>query len=253
MNCRDVEKYLQAYVDGEFSEAEESEIEQHFKFCPVCRKNISFETWFKKGLKQSMPDRNAPQSLRVQINRLLKDEKRKEFPLYLKLTPAVAIVLIFMGVIFFPDIEVSSPIVEATVDRHVNDLPFDVQSDDYQKINKFFREKIGQVIRIPSFRTSNIVIRGGRLGLVRKRSVAYLSFNRGERRYSMTAAPFKDFMDKFPGGRRRVVNNHDFFVTKHAGFNVVVWRNQQMIYSIVSDEGERDLVELAAAAEYDLN
>ncbi len=253
MTCREVEKYLQAYVDGEFSDQEETEIEQHFKFCPVCQKNVAFQTWFKQGLKQSLPGYKAPVRLKAELTHLIRREQRNQTPLYVKLSPAIAVVLILLGVLFFPRIDVSSPIVEASVEKHMRDLPFDVQSDDYKKVSSFFQEKAKLAIRIPRFRRSTVRLIGGRASQVQNRPVAYLSFGDNGRKYTLVAAPVNGTESTpLPKGVLTRVNNRELIVTHRNGFSIVVWKANRMMYSLVSDDDDKELVNLAANADYDL-
>lgn len=254
MKCQDVERYMQAYVDGEFSDAELTEIEQHFKFCPVCQKKVAFAAWFKKGVKGCLENHNAPKRLHQNVGVMISDIRHEETPKWVRMTPVFATLLVFFGVFMFPKIHVSSPIVEATVDRHIKDLPFDVQSDDTQTLGQYFLEKIKAPIKVPYFKRSQLQLLGGRVDTVQDRSAAYMAFYGNGRRYSMIAKPIdsehpENIMPE--DGTPHIVNNRMFTTIKKDGYNVVIWSNGRMIYSFTSDDDENDLVKLAASVEFD--
>jgi anti-sigma factor (TIGR02949 family) len=250
MKCQDVEKYLRAYVDGEFSEQEEGEIEQHFKFCPACQKRVSFEAWFKKGVKASFAPVSAPRSLHAEISHKIRKQARADIPAWLKLSPAMAIVLLSLGIFFFPNIEVSSPMVEATVDTHIRDLPFDVQTEDMNKVSAYFKQKINYPVRIPHFRQRQVRLIGGRVSSVADRHAAYLAFKGGNgHRYSMIAKPVSDEAAA-PDGETRDVGGRSYTIVRHNGYNVVLWTTGGMQYSLAGDDQPDDLIRLVSEADY---
>ncbi len=254
MNCRDVEKYLQSYVDGEFSRDEETEIEQHFKFCPVCQKRVAFESWFKNNLDNSIKDGKAPQSLKANIQGMLALEKRRNAPPIYKIAPVfamLALIAVVSIVYFNPKVEVSSPVVEATVARHVDKLPLDVASNDPAKVQKYMREKTRFAISVPHFVKSDAALLGGRLVSLQDLPAAYLTYRMKDRDYSIMAAPLERFRQQLSRLPRRMVNKHELYLARYNGFSVVIWHNNKMLYSITSDDNENHLIKLVQQARFD--
>ncbi|RJO63197.1 MAG: hypothetical protein C4523_20720 [Myxococcales bacterium] len=252
MNCRDADKYLLAYIDGEFDGAESSEIEQHFKFCPACRRKVEFELWFKRGVKTANPPEvRAPASLRAAVHRTYREEQVRRIPWALKLAPAAAVVLVFAWIFFQPSIDISMPIVEASVDRHTDNTPFDVQSPDPKQVADYFTTRIKYAVRLPQFRHTNLELLGGRVATLRDAPVAYVAYQGNGRRYSIIAAPGLDRLPVIPESVRMRVNNRDVVITRHNGFLVVLWRAGDMVYSITSNDDESEVVDLVADAEFD--
>ena len=253
MRCQDVDRYLEAFVDGEFTEGDSAQIEEHLKFCPLCRKKVSFKVWFKRGLKQSIIDKAMPKHLHAEISSALRKEWLREVPAWHKTVPAFAIILIFLGIFFFPYIDVSSPIVEATINRYFSNLPFDIQSEDSRQIEAYLHEKIKSPIMIPHFDDQQLLLMGGRVTSVQNNSAAYIAFHGNGRRYSMMAVPFLegsllDISQWFS----RIVNNNRLVVVKSNGLNVVVWRANRTLYSVASDTDENELLNLVAQVSYEV-
>jgi len=251
MKCQDADRYLQAFVDGEFSETEQTEIEQHFKFCPVCQKKVAFESWFKKNTTKSFTDTKAPRRLEAEIGYMLSKERGRQTPMWVKLSPAMALLLAFFAIYFMPHIEVSTPIVEATIDRHLKSLPFDVQSPDTIEVRNFLQEKIKYPVHIPRFTHHPMQLMGGRVTTVQDHNAAYLVFSNNGHRYSVVAKPANPDESDIPEGIQRTVSGRKFTLVKKNGFNVVLWNANQMLYTLASDQDEDTMINLAASVEYD--
>lgn len=253
MDCRDAEKYFQAYVDGEFDELERDEIEQHFKFCPHCQKRVQYLTWFKRETKRALPQTSAPSSLKLRIADELRREHRRSLPLSYKLAPALAVAAIFLAVFFWPHIEVSSPLVEAAVDRHMKQLPNDVRSTDYDQVKSFMQEKLNYAISIPRFEheQKRLVLTGGRVGSLADGGSAYFEYMGRGKRYTMLIAPFNQARFQLAQAKMRQIGQKQFLVGRSHGYGVVLWHDGRNLYSMVGDDDEDNLVALASGSQED--
>ncbi len=246
MDCKDFEQYLQPYLDGEFTEGEEQEIESHFKYCPVCQQKVAFERWFKRGVRQAVTNEEAPRALRAQVALSMMEQRKKSVPLAWKLAPAMAMALVFAVILFQPRIEIS-PIVEAAVDVHTKELPYDVQSPDYKTVRTYLRKKTGFAVPSVKFTNSRIELVGGRVDRVYNHSAAYYGFQREGRRYSLVVAT--DTGNHDLAGTVRRAGNREVYLDQRRGFNVVAWRDRKLIYTLVSDDNESNLMKAVETAD----
>jgi anti-sigma factor RsiW len=81
MNCEEFRKAIDGYLDGELTEKESSEFEQHLEYCQRCRMELmSFEKCI--GLMRNFfHDENPPAAIRKKVFEKCCDPKRMDcFP-----------------------------------------------------------------------------------------------------------------------------------------------------------------------------
>src|SRR5581483_5661344 len=71
MQCRDVERDVDSFVDCELAEPERLELETHLTECPGCRKLVQRLATFKATLRASAPRSPAPAALRQRVQGML--------------------------------------------------------------------------------------------------------------------------------------------------------------------------------------
>ncbi len=47
MNCQEIPKYIQLYIDGELQETEKQQLAEHIECCPRCHRLVRIERQFK--------------------------------------------------------------------------------------------------------------------------------------------------------------------------------------------------------------
>jgi mycothiol system anti-sigma-R factor len=69
MNCREVLKIYQLYVDDEMDESRIDDLQEHIENCPKCQYRVKFEVRFKTTItkKVKTESRSAPDELRERI------------------------------------------------------------------------------------------------------------------------------------------------------------------------------------------
>ena len=71
MNCKTVEMFIYNYIDGELTEQECIEIEEHLKSCSKCRSLYNYETAFSDFIKSELKKEKVklPDNLKADIIR----------------------------------------------------------------------------------------------------------------------------------------------------------------------------------------
>ena len=67
MDCREFQKFVHVYLDGEFDARDRGEIEGHLRECDGCRSQARFEHWFRDGVRKSFVPEAAPPELVTRI------------------------------------------------------------------------------------------------------------------------------------------------------------------------------------------
>ena len=73
-NCSEVKKKVQAYIDGQLTSEEAILFEDHLDYCLPCDKKVEFEKKFKSFLKIKAAKEPCPDSLKIELNKIVKDD-----------------------------------------------------------------------------------------------------------------------------------------------------------------------------------
>jgi anti-sigma factor RsiW len=252
MTCDDFEAFAQPFVDGEFAEAERAEVARHLAGCGSCSSGIEMERAFRRKLRDaretSLAMNPAPSRLRDAIRA---DLRREAIPSGRRVPIAVAasLAIAAAGAALYvqrgrPQRE-TAPLLASAVAHHQRDLPLEVRAPELPAIQSWFRGKVDfSPSRIPSLRKVNLV--GARLSNITDRQAAYVTYGtpNGQRRVSLFVFDAPDLT--LPGARR--VNDRDVVIANQKGYNVAIWKDREIAYSLVSDLDEQDILELVAAS-----
>lgn len=256
MNCQDFEPFLFAYVDGEFDGPEKADADAHLAVCEACRREVEEQRSFKRRMREVASGASAaPAALRERIEASLERERaplalrRYLRPAYvvpagLAAAAAVAVVVWLSGT----SPAQANALIQEAIAHHQRDLPLDVQAqgEQAQPVRDWLRGRVDFApSRIPELR--NVALRGARLSQLNGHPAAYVVYGpRGAgpgghlKRVSLLVFDAPDL--RLPAGRR--IADHDVVLANQRGYNVAVWKDKEIAYSLVSDLDERDLVEL---------
>ena len=71
LDCADIEKMVQKYLDGYLSEKEVSLVEEHLDYCLPCDKKIEFEKKIKEFVKNKASEKKHPQNIDTKLKKIL--------------------------------------------------------------------------------------------------------------------------------------------------------------------------------------
>src|SRR5262249_14118262 len=139
MQCSETQRFLDAYIDGEFDASDRAEIERHVAGCERCRVEIERQRAWKSALRARLARPVAPYALHRRVREALEDEDVPE-PLWRRMvwrfTPAVLVSAALAALILRP--EPSSPIVRESVVDHELNLPVEVNGPDPRLVGQWF-------------------------------------------------------------------------------------------------------------------
>ena len=67
MDCRDFQKFVHVYVDGEMDARDQGEIQGHLRVCGPCRRQAQFEQAFSAAVKRALPPEAPPPYLEARV------------------------------------------------------------------------------------------------------------------------------------------------------------------------------------------
>jgi anti-sigma factor RsiW len=136
-------------------------------------------------------------------------------------------------------------VVMDAVDKHARALPVEV-TPAAGDVDSWFRGKVDFAVRAPVFNSPLAPrLMGARLANVRDRQAAYFVYGGDDpgRRVTLLLFPGSDL--DLPGGSGEA----EVMVANEKGYNVAMWRKQGIVYSLVSDLDERDILQLVSQVE----
>ena len=142
-----------------------------------------------------------------------------------------------------------SSLVDEAIRRHVRDLPLEVTtaSAGPESIAGWFTGKLDFNAAPPRFQ-SPVRLVGARLSHIGDRPAAYVRYEAPRGHFGLFI--FDDPDRRFEGsGRVMKMGPSTMRVANGRGFNVAVWRRNEIVYSLVSDLDEDDLARLVETAQ----
>jgi anti-sigma factor RsiW len=258
MDCRELERSLEPYLDGELEARELAEVDAHLACCAPCRDLLEARSRARSLVRARLREAmgpggeagRAPEALRARISEALARERRP-WRRALSPVPLAALAACAAGaLVVLASHSASDPLVEEAVRKHARDLPLEVSADAVaaDAIPGMLASKLDFYPRPPRFQAPGLSLVGARLSTISDRPAAYMRYQTPRGRMGL-------FIIDDPGGRvgkagRAVeVGPATVRVMNSRGYNVAVWRQHEIVYSLVTDLDEGDLVRLVGTAQ----
>lgn len=248
MTCRELENLLHPYVDDEFDDAERAAVDAHLAACSTCAAHVYAERHFRRAVREAVAAQaqqgQAPDGLRLRILDTLRRERRRRTARRAVMSCSVAIAVaaaISIGYASMPKRRDRFMLDAAR--RHARPFPVEIQARAHEEVEAWFRDKLDHRVPVPRF--PNAEVAGARISNVQDRPAAYIRYQRPT-----------------PNGRARDIGlfvftdqDHDVEayplpsveVDNRLGFNVAIWREGEIVYEMVTDLDERDILALFEA------
>lgn len=254
---------LTLFVDGELGEAERTEIELHLDECRLCQNSVDYSLAFRSALRQKTRSTAlTPAPFRERLQLVLAQEavpstsslsswfglKKLWSPV-----PAAAAGATALGItawLWFGG--ATDDVVKEIVARHARHLPLEIQSNDPRSLEAWLVDKVDFRVKVPRTTLVNgasFSLMGARLSHVLNHSAVQVLYGTQQSpTRSVSMLVFDDPSIRTPMmGIPHRVGDVDVYEANRAGYNVAVWRNNEIVYSLVSD-GEDDMVDALVRA-----
>jgi anti-sigma factor (TIGR02949 family) len=213
MGCAEVERFLDAYLDGEFAPEDRVELEQHLAGCPACARQVRFHGAFKSRLRATAGRPPLPAGLRDRMTAALDPQQR------------------------------FSPVAADAISWNRRALPVEVTGGD-DKVRAWFHDKVDFAVHPP--RLPNAALVGARLANIRDRQAAYLVYDvRGAK---VSVFVFDPGGMPLEARSRREIGNHEIYLDGERGYHVALYRDRGVGYAIASDLDEDQMIGLVSSA-----
>jgi anti-sigma factor RsiW len=256
VECRELEEtFLHAYVDGEFAGDESAEVKAHLSGCAACTHAAAIHQSYKAAMVRA--GAAAPHALHDAVRARLLDQAHQgrwarafRDPRAIGLAAAAvgAAAWFVAGGLSHPLFLRSHSLVEDGVALHARALPLDYAASDVGSAQRWLSGKLDFGVRLPKF-AAGPRLQGVRLSSLHSRQAAVVTYTvpQGDgRRVSLLIVD--DPEQKMAGAARRIADR-EVWLSRARGFNVASWRNDEIVYSLISDLDEQDVLALVQSAE----
>jgi anti-sigma factor RsiW len=253
LQCQKMEEtFLHAYVDGEFAADESAEVKAHLDGCVACARAAARHQAYKAAMHRA--NAAAPHALFATVRTSIVDESHKgrwirafRDPRAVGLAAAAvgAAAWFLAGGLSHPLFTRGHSLVDDGIAIHARALPLDFASSDVGAAQKWLAGKVDFGVHLPHLGQ----VKGVRLSSVHSRPAAVVTYTipAGDgRRVSLLIVD--DPEQQLPGAARRIADR-EVWLSQARGFNVASWRNDEIVYSLISDLDEHDILALVQSAE----
>ena len=253
--CRKLEEtFLHAYVDGEFSAEESAEVQAHLASCAICTQAVRLHRSYKAAMLRA--NVAAPHLVYDGVREhLLGELLPGRWGRAFQRPSAIAVAAACAGAaIWFLAGGLSHPLlsphtfIDDGVALHARALPLDYSASDPRSAQQWLEGKLDFGVRLPRF-AQGPRLQGVRLSSVHQRQAAVVTYSLPQadgRRVSLLIVD--DPEPQLPGAARRIADR-EVWLSRAKGFNIASWRNDEIVYSLISDLDEEDVLALVQSAE----
>lgn len=245
MTCELTQTVLHGYLDGELDAARAADFERHLISCAECVTALEAHEGLRSSLQRAGLYERAPVALRQKLQTQLGAPTRSSvMPIrsqtsWRRLAIAAAFLLaVFIGWRVLPLLRAGheeNTLASAIVDAHLRSLQpghlEDVQSTDQHTVKPWFDGKLDFAPPVHDFANQAFPLQGGRLDVVRGRTVAVLIYARRKHLINVFIWPTTE-PDSEPLSGSQL------------GYHWMDWRKGGMEMCAVSDVATDDLTEL---------
>jgi len=242
VGCETERAILHGYLDGELDAARAAEFERHLLSCPECVRALEAQETIRRSIERGSLYQRAPESLRARVQASLPSRAlRKSFGLRAlswQWLPAATVFALAVFVVWWqaaPRTGLPETPASAFLDAHLRSLLpghlEDVVSTDQHAVKPWFDGKLSFAPPVRDFAAGGFPLEGGRLDVIRGRTVAVLVYGRRKHIVNVFVWPSSEASARSAGSE--------------LGYNWVNWRKDGMEFFAVSDASAGDLETLA--------
>jgi len=259
MTCEDARAQLLDYQRGRLAFPAESEVRAHLDGCADCTRDDALEHELTKALEQRLPLHPASIALKRRLAAQWPTPStqrswwRRWRPVLMPALAFAALLMLVTPVLYYERTasrmagERAGLVAEA-VNDHLRVLasqhPLDIESSDVHQVKPWFEGRLDFAPRVAFEGDAEFPLKGGALGYFRDRKAAVFVYAR--RLHPITLLVFRADGLPWPTRAQTPAGPPEVYRTVDRGFNVIMWRTDELGYALVSDVDPRDLSALAA-------
>ena len=258
MTCHEVRPLLLDRQRGGIAPELEQEIEDHLRGCAACAHEEAAEQLLTDAIERRLPQHAAPIALKRQLATVWPAETLRPPTWWSRwgrsLVPALAVAAVLLVVMPIYYWRIVAPrgagegvMVAEAVNDHLRILssqhPLDIESSGMHQVKPWFEGRLDFAPVVHFLGDEAFPLRGGAIGYYLDRKAAVFVFAR--RLHGISLFVFRADGLGWPSRGLEPIGPSRAYVTASRGFNVILWRQGELGYAVVSD---LDLPELTQVA-----
>jgi len=255
MNCREVNRYLYAFLDNETALKETLEIQEHLEHCPTCRRAFELERGLRIFLQREIGDEEPPRDLWAKIAERLTAEARpfglRRRTARISLAKRVSALLFGLLLLLLAGLphQDGLPLLQAPstlaqlLEAHLRPL---MTPSGKAPTEAALTASVGRTaftLELAPLKWSGLRLIGEKLCVVHGERGRQFAFSRDGQRISLYV--FRELVVDFAGARRQSVGGKDFYVFGFQGYRIVFWKEGDLLCVAVAEMGEEELMQVA--------
>ncbi len=257
MTCQDVRPLLLAFQRGQLAAEPRGAVEAHIQGCGACAHEAAAEQLLTEALEDRLPQHAAPVALKRRLLAEWPAGTRRASSWWHRwgrsFVPALAVaagLLVTLPVYYQWDVgsRGAPGMVTEAVNDHLRILtsqrPLDIESGGMHQVKPWFQGRLDFAPVVPFLGDAEFPLRGAAVGYYLERKAAVFVFNR--RLHEISLFVFRAAGLPWPTTGRQSVGGARATITTSRGFNVILWREGELGYALVSDVDLPELSQLAA-------
>jgi anti-sigma factor RsiW len=275
LRCQDVRESLRALHAGRLSPAESQAVREHLASCEACTEADAADLALTALLEQKLPRPLAPEGLQRRLAALalgspsahasaapeqpasvVREEppvastplpaRRMRSPRAWAVAGSFAAAALALLVVLRPGPTEQNPLLREVVNDHLRVLyaqqPVEIESGGIHQVKPWFEGRLDFAPRVLVEDDEAFLLRGGAVSYVLDRKAAAFVYKR--RQHTISLFVFRADGLPWPHAAERALGPVEAQVDTQRGFNVLLFRQQDLAYALVSDLNLRELSEL---------
>jgi anti-sigma factor (TIGR02949 family) len=262
MTCNDIRQELLGYQRGQLAPEAGDRVKAHLATCEACRRAAAVEEQLGELLERRLPQHPAPPALKRRLAARLPMEPgarpavprrawmRRIAPPFASALAAAALALVCVRAInpsaFHPESPVA-PLVAEGVNDHLRVVqsthPVEIESGGIHQVKPWFTGRLDFAPRVAFSGDSDFPLVGGSTGYYRDRKAAVFVFRHNLHMISLLV--FRADGLAWPTRNLQRIGRLSVASQSDRGFSVLLWRDGELGYCLVSDVDRSQLERLA--------
>jgi len=249
VNCSEARKILYPEPAKCAVTIEHAEALRHVRECSACAAHFADEAEWTRLLKEKAGVEPAPARLRRKLAALAEAPSRRQAPgkVSRRLLLAVVLALAASPAVWWTWSSSSTAFFRSLCEDHARylDAEAEVVSTEPQAVEAWLRRATNLAVRVPPIQDAELL--GGRLCFLQGKKAALVFYRKQQRPVSLFQ--FEDHEVSLRPLQRLTLEGVPVWRGSFRGYNLAAFKHRGMVYALVSDLREGELLEIALNAQ----